>query len=188
MSKVVIVARYREDVNWCNKLTCDKIIYNKFFREGTILPNIGREAHSYLTYIVNHYEDLYDLNVFTQGDPIFHSAHFIEKVNNLSDDTNFVGLSDLYWETDCYGLPYHPKPLKIKEYCEELLGLTTPEKWWFNGNAIFAVNKKLILRHNLSFYKNLIKLIDKDENLPWILERLWEPIFKGFFPNNKMYL
>ncbi len=186
MSKMVVIARYKEDVTWCYRLSCNKIIYNKFHDDENYLPNIGREAHTYLTYIVDNYDNLCDLTVFTQGDPNYHSFNFVNRVNELSELIDFRGLSDVNFQTDCDGSPHHPTSLKIKEFCN-FFGFIPPERWWFNGNAIFAVNKRLILRHSLSFYKKLLDIFHTNLDLPWILERLWQYIFKGYF-YNKMHL
>jgi hypothetical protein len=80
----VVVARYNENITWVNKIKNAKItIYNK----GThlppeyneiILPNIGRESHTYLTHVINNYDNLADITVFTQGDPFFHAPKFLE--------------------------------------------------------------------------------------------------------------
>jgi len=187
MSKIVVIARYKEDISWSNGLYCNKIIYNKFYEEGIVLPNVGKESHTYLTHIINNYDNLCDMNIFTQGNPIFHSASFVRKVNNLKPWVGFKGLSDSNFETNWNGLPHHKTPLRVGWYCEELLEFTPPEKWIFNGNGMFAVHKNLILRHKLDFYKKLFKLIYKDMCLPWILERLWHPLFKGGFMT-KFYL
>jgi hypothetical protein len=42
-------------------------------REGvtvTALPNIGREAHSYLTHLINHHDSPAGITVFCQGRPL----------------------------------------------------------------------------------------------------------------------
>jgi hypothetical protein len=188
MSKMVVIARYKEDVTWCYRLSCNKIIYNKFYDDENYLPNIGREAHTYLTYIVDNYDNLCDLTVFTQGDPRVHCSDFVDSVNGLDELVGFRGLSSGNYQTYCDGLPhhYHPTSLKIKEFCD-MFDFKPPVTWWFNGNAIFAVNRRLILRHGLDFYKSILDYINKDVDLPWVLERLWYPIFKGYF-YNKIHL
>ena len=94
---VLVVARYHEDLAWLKDVPSnfDIIVYNKdVTREAniphdraiTIIPrdNVGREADTYLTYIIDHYDTLPETIVFCQGDPFPHSPHFIDLLK-LSD-------------------------------------------------------------------------------------------------------
>ena len=82
VSKRVIISKYKEDINWTTELESagyEVLVYNKDTRlnhykdvvkktEHWIdLCNIGRETHTYLTHIVNNYDDLRDIEVFFQG-------------------------------------------------------------------------------------------------------------------------
>ena len=95
--KRLIVAKYNENVDWINRLRDDFeiIVYNKennlpldslefakneYYIDGIKwidLPNIGREAQTYLFHIIENFGDLRDLEVFTQGNPFDHSPNFI---------------------------------------------------------------------------------------------------------------
>lgn len=73
----VVVARYNEDVAWLAPAFPCVWLGNKGgagapplppgIQHVETLPNCGREAHTYLTYIVRHYEALPPVVVFTQG-------------------------------------------------------------------------------------------------------------------------
>jgi len=59
----LVVAHCHEDLAWLSNVppSFDKVVYSKAAAppEGSIpLPNVGREAHTYLTHIVNHYDTL----------------------------------------------------------------------------------------------------------------------------------
>ena len=68
----IIVARYLEDIAWLEPLQEHLIVLNKGIplnmTNEIALPNVGREAHSYLWYIIHHYEELPEVLIFTQGD------------------------------------------------------------------------------------------------------------------------
>ncbi len=69
------IARYSEDLSWVSDLECHSIIYNKgqsTFPGALLLPNIGRESHTYITHIIDNYSDLPEFTVFLQGSPFFH--------------------------------------------------------------------------------------------------------------------
>ncbi len=84
----VVVARYNENVDWILKeFPHDKVtIYNKGKQNLKThsnykiikLPNLGREAHTYLYHIINNYDNLSDRILFLQGNPYTnHEMHFI---------------------------------------------------------------------------------------------------------------
>lgn len=72
MSYKIIVARYQEDISWVMPMIKDCVVINK--GEPLNIPtevmceNVGRESHSYLKYIIDNYENLPDINIFTQCD------------------------------------------------------------------------------------------------------------------------
>jgi hypothetical protein len=72
----LVIARYDESLLWTKEYSCRKIIYNKgdlLTWEGdnaptiSILPNVGREAHTFLFHIVTNWDNLADWTVFSQG-------------------------------------------------------------------------------------------------------------------------
>jgi hypothetical protein len=85
----LVVSRYKESAHWVSEVpgNIDAIaVYNKGDRitflgdpRARIIPtrNVGREAHTYLSHIVKHYDDLADTTFFAQGDPLFHSPDFL---------------------------------------------------------------------------------------------------------------
>ena len=60
----MVVARYNENLNWLEDFKDDINfhIYNKgndiIEYQNIKLPNIGREAHTYRTHIINNYDNL----------------------------------------------------------------------------------------------------------------------------------
>ena len=82
----VVVARYNEDASWCAPYNCT--VYNKGSRPERIssttrwrtLPNIGRESHTILSHLVQHYDSLADWTVFLQGDRGPHAGGALESM------------------------------------------------------------------------------------------------------------
>ncbi|RDW65152.1 hypothetical protein BP5796_09844 [Coleophoma crateriformis] len=70
-----VVAHYNEDLSWLEPLSSETIVYSKgrppcmvdCWRDVQLLPNIGREAHTYLHHIVECYEHLAENTLFVQG-------------------------------------------------------------------------------------------------------------------------
>ena len=78
----LIVARYNENLDWVNAFDSYQI-YNKGAKDlaphhqanAIQIPNVGREAHTYLYHIINNYENLEDVLIFSQGAILHHTYH-----------------------------------------------------------------------------------------------------------------
>ena len=196
MNKTLVISRYKENLDWLNDINNDisVIVYNKapfqleLDKKYKVIncENIGREAHTYIRYIVDNYYNLNELTYFAQGNPFDHVNDFI----------NFVNLSNTQlwasdWVTACslWGFPHHVG-LDIKGFAD-LINIEIPNKIIkFKTGAIFSVSKENILKRDIMFYKNVLKVIldfwskKHNKSLPtgitataWILERLWGLIF-----------
>lgn len=114
MDVLVVIARYKEDVNWVKNLELPYLIINKgppiqdidIQNNSISVPNSieGREAHSYLWYIVDNYDKLPDKVIFLQADPFEHQPDILKilKKENISKLSGCVGLTRYYKE----GIPH----------------------------------------------------------------------------------
>ncbi len=69
----MVIARHDEDISWSDGYP--RVIYNKGSEipgladgEQITLPNVGGEAHTYLTYIIDNYDRLPDFVLFCRGE------------------------------------------------------------------------------------------------------------------------
>jgi hypothetical protein len=122
----LVIARYKEDLTWLKNVpeNLNIIVYNKddtkpiskiFTRVGwqtkgsnpsplnapdgvTILrlPNIGREADTYLTHIIDNYDNLGDITIFCQGNPFDHSPDMLKLLEYTDKYKNVQPLTDRY--------------------------------------------------------------------------------------------
>jgi len=173
----IVVARYQEDTSWLSHLRdVTPFVVNKFFHNdpapGVVLPNIGRESHSYLWYIVNHYVCLDDYTCFVQGSPFFHCPNIIEVINNFDTSTDFFPMGTVF-HTVKDACPHH-SDLVVSDF-EDMIKM--PDAWSFQGGAQFIVSRDRILRHPREFYQQLLDRHFTNEHTPWCLERLWAFIF-----------
>jgi Protein of unknown function (DUF3431) len=86
MTVEIVIAKYKEDVSWTQRLTQHYTIYDKsndpiFYSYR--LPNIGREPHTYLYHIIKNYDNLADITVFLQGDPVDHCDQLGYSIDNI---------------------------------------------------------------------------------------------------------
>ena len=65
-------------MDWLEPIANETIVYNKAtslntkipvekFQDVRTLPNVGRESHTYLTYVIENYDTLPDVITFSQG-------------------------------------------------------------------------------------------------------------------------
>jgi hypothetical protein len=195
MSYSIIVAKYKENVEWLSKYidiypiylydkSGEKYNYNKSINVE-YLKNIGRESHTYLYHIVNNYDNLTDYVIFTQGTHIDHIKNF----------------DSLIKPKNCYFYPYFifPKKFRISKYKGNLESnhenLNIGE--WFDKyinfddsvdknhykikfGAIFTITKENILSRPKEFYMDLLKQLENYGSSPEIghyFERSWYYIF-----------
>ncbi|MCX5679683.1 MAG: DUF3431 domain-containing protein [Candidatus Omnitrophica bacterium] len=88
ITRELVVARYNEDIAWVAQSPMPTIVYNKgneldsaFGAKYVKMENFGREGHTYLYHILKNWDNLADITIFTQGDPIKHSPDFLKLLN-----------------------------------------------------------------------------------------------------------
>lgn len=199
MQKQLVIAKYKEDISWAKNLdSWDVVIYSKDRSETdsqcVSLPNLGREAHTYLFHILNNYEKLADVLVFAQGHPFDHSPNFLNHLQNLPQNLTYFPLSIHDFLLDELGNPHltgNPPTtygLNFKQFFEHVLGRPCPILMYCVGNALFAVSKERILAHPKEFYEKCLHTITclesptssrVDQNImeAHYFERLWHAIF-----------
>lgn len=192
----IVVARYNEDLAWIKELNDPKFnlkVYNKGEDNISVghikLENVGRDPHTFITYIIDNYENLPDYVIFLQGNPFDHQKNVIESIKNHTDQ-DYVFLSDHIIDESMVSWYDHlVEPNHIMEYPDmrrcslletsnAILGLETPNKCRFAAGQQYIVNKKYILNRDINFYKTILERFKIDFVLPWHIERLWFNIFK----------
>ncbi|SNR92828.1 Protein of unknown function [Humidesulfovibrio mexicanus] len=213
----VVVARYREDTAWLAELGLPGVLYDKgpeppaalapgIRREA--LPNVGREAHTYLTHIIAHYDALPRWTAFVQGDPFAHltppeeprlppAALRARLLDLVAQDRPFCGLAWFRLRCDALGRPHDladpakqgrwegwGKDIPVGRVFEALFGLPSPAQFIARaptGNML--VRRDRILARPPEFYQRALSLVLADphdaENTGHALERLWQAVFSG---------
>ncbi len=202
----VVVARYREDASWTAALGLPCLVYDKGggWPGGLPLPNVGREAHTYLTHILGRYPDFPGHTAFVQADPF---AHFeadadpawlrarIEAACAKGQD--FLGLAWFRLRCDGLGRPHQMgdptkrgrwpgfgKDIPVARVFERLFALPAPRQFVASGvTGNFLVSRGRILARPKGFYRLALNLVEADpkdaENTGHAFERLWSLIFNG---------
>jgi hypothetical protein len=160
--RLFIVALYNEDTDWIPE---NAVIIKK----DIDVPNTGREASSYLHYIVENYDNLPFKMTFCQGNPFDHCP------NILSQDYfgDFTPHGEIF-ECDVTGAPHH-SGLPIKSLAD-MMDVEIPKIIQFIPGAQFTVSKELILKKPKEYYEKLLKIANEHPDAPWVFERLWSYI------------
>lgn len=151
--------------------------------------NVGREGHTYLTHIINNYENLPDVNVFIQDDFYNHLFNLDYFKNNFEQNKN----SDFYqfpcsWRGGKGAAPFSRTVVNgylnlglendydIKIFCE-LFNINLPERYATETCAHFLVSKNRILKHPKEFYINVLDWLLKNNLNGYTLEHTWKLLF-----------
>lgn len=171
MDTTIVVSRYNEDIEWTRQFD-NLVLYNKgssACAETEIkLPNVGREGHTYYTYIYDNYDNLPDYMVFLQGNPFDHSPNIISDLKNIIQIENkpeflFLGNQLITYMNKC--------PIKdsfqdhmIRIYKELFSTEIYSQQIIFTPGAQFMVSKKNILNRPREFYYKILKFLDYSSN------------------------
>ena len=187
-SHTIVIARYNENLEWLIPYNDSAIIFNKGehnmppFKKVKRLPNIGREGHTYLRYIIDNYDNLPDKVTFLQGDSFSHNSTILFGLDNYEKTLNFQPLgirwvnspeippADLinkYQTITNYGLNY----LVIKVG----LNLEYLDNYYFVDKDLGYVQKQ---------YLGYYKLNGETAIITHFLKRVGYP---GFFPDTLEY-
>ena len=84
MDRKVVISRYNEPLDWISGIECDYIIYNKgeeienpdIPKEKILnVPNEGREAETFLRYIVSNYNNLPEFLAYQHQNTFYIPVH-----------------------------------------------------------------------------------------------------------------
>ncbi len=190
----LVIAHYHENLNWLRRVptTIQKTIYSKAetppITSHQTLPNVGREAHTYLHHITTRYDSLADYTIFCQGKPFDHAYDFHATLRNLAagrlPDTPFVWLGHII-DTDSFDgklfREWSKNPagegLDLAGFHEDLFGVKGPQEYPFVLGAQFIVTRELVKSHPLDFYQKALGMTTLFPNAPHGYERIWDRVF-----------
>jgi len=197
----LVVAHFNESLDWVNDSSFESIIYHKGNNctFENCLPNIGREAHTYLTYIYDNYDRLTDYTIFCQGKPHDHFPN----INNFLKSKDFSDLAvytnnivllcqpPAILHCDRTGLPHMYPQIDVGAESDRLFA-SYIETFPFTPGAQFIIPKENILARSREFYRQCL-LADWNYNpmnfgvmaggpMACIYERLWLTIFNPDIP------
>jgi hypothetical protein len=193
----IVVARYNEDMSWipsCIPRDATPYVYNKGAAvpgKSKVLPNVGREGHTYLHHIVQNYDNLADINVFIQGRIDDHVPNPRQAIHDWIEQAAHQGYTAPKYAVQAdYAFrhtTYFGKQLAESQTCfgtwfEQHVHAVFPESGKvipFYKNGLFAVSRYVIQTRPISYYETLLLQLQQHEDpeIGHYLERSWLYVF-----------
>lgn len=174
-----IISRYNHDMSWLKEYTDDYIVYDRSDKkpmfEGAIqVPNIGSDIYDKFTYIIDNYENLPNVAVYTKANIFKYITK--EEFDLIKDNTFFTPIltqkhktyfpicyywKNLFHEINNYWyLKQHPA--KRKKELVKILGIKNKLYLKFAPGSNYIVPKENILKHSKEFYIKLRGFLEWD--------------------------
>ena len=202
----IVVARCNENTPWIDYLEADRVtVYNKVgdwdLWPGSIsLPNVGNGSYSFLTHIIERWNDLADVTAFLLGSLEKHAHHAVRFpirlyntvsqdpripicVHRLFKDPDWPGRIQFKgrWQEQYESGAMRPCPHSMGEWYERMGIGIPPKNLFYQPAEFFSVPKVHIRGRDKDFYRRLRDTISDHKNPEecHYLERMWLYIFGG---------
>ena len=194
----LVVAHYTESLNWLRNLPAglQTTVYDKNPAESAgsdaiLLPNVGREAHTYLHHVVSRYDSLAEWTIFCQGKPFDHAYDFKKTLREFVthpdtiSPTGFRWLGHLIDTDDAQGhrlfQPWSKnedgRGLDLRGFHRSLFGDDGPEQYVFVLGAQFAIHHDVVHQQPISFYDHALNVSISFPDAAHCFERSWDRVF-----------
>ncbi len=192
----LVVSRYNEDLNWLRKVpkSIRVTVYDKSGADTLVasavpLPNVGREAHTYLHHLVSRYDSLSEWTIFCQGKPFDHAYDFHHRLRTMSADPSTAGsfqwLGHIIDTDDDRGERLFTnwsknddgRGLDLAGFHRALFGVEGAEQYTFVLGAQFVVHRDVIRQRPVQFYEYALALSVTFPDAAHGYERTWDRVF-----------
>lgn len=200
----IVVARYKENPSVFEPFNGITTIYNKGSKilgkcKIEVLPNVGRESHTYLHHVIKNYNSLANKTLFTQGEMSrTHNPYSIEQYL-FTDQCRVINLCNRgetfcnqtwgflkhvsHWKKEYDSGHMRKTKLTMGDWIKKVLKMQLPlkEMFQFSHGAIFSVDSSIIRSRSKQYYETIIKHVDDHVNPEegHYMERSWNYIFKA---------
>ena len=170
-----IVSRYNHNIDWLKDYTEDYVLYDrseKPIKDSIIAPNVGSDIYDKFTYIIDNYDNLPSVAVYTKANLFKYIPR--EEFDEIKDNKTYTpilskghktteGVSfykdGMYNEINNYWY-LAPHPAKREAELIDFLGMRGREYNTFAPGSNYILPKENILQHPKKYYKKLISFLD----------------------------
>jgi len=159
----IVVAKYNEDVSWSDPWRKNVTIYNKNPNDPRFpkLPNMGREAGTYLYHLLNRFDTLAERTLFLQGHPFDHPLMKITDYSRVQGD--FVCNTDRHHPFNCdhrWDIGFISARAK-RAFWDAYIRKPPPTRHSYVSGAQFAISRDLARRRGREYIAELYALSQK---------------------------
>ena len=196
----VAVARYAEELNWTRKLPASARVW-LYDKRGDLpaerfpwarvvrLENVGVEAHTYISHIIEMYQEVAAVTLFCQGWPFDHCYDLQPTVHAVVEGresvTSFRWLGHILDTDDAHGRRLFTRwsknadgrELAVGEFHRELFGEPLDGLVHFRPGAQFIATAGAIRSRPLAFWRRALELAVSFPDAGHCFERLWDRVF-----------
>lgn len=192
VEKAIMSAHYNEDLSWLDCTDLPKFIYSKTDAKYRLVEkNKGQEIPCFLSYIIDHYDNLPVKTLFMHGHRFsghmdYNADEIIPKLNWDLDDFFSINKRSWYQEiSEKVHLDDDAYDVWLAQNWYIFHGLLPfPEKLLFYSGAQFVVHRKLILQYPVSFWKYLYNWVQTTDLSNFITSRIFEYTWHYIFTRN----
>jgi len=187
LKKEIVISLYDKNIDWVSNINSDVKV--TIYRKGNItsnkneivlMPNVGRDVHTFFRHLYVNYENLSDITFFSQDYPFDHWEDIVDVINN-----------DTFSETcqlqigGYYG--FHYNTIKYPSEKGGVMWDLYPTQHHGNGNILFCSSNGYPQDSNNAIDVNKYwKLIFSDD-YPFIKDSRYEFIPGGHFAITKTH-
>ncbi|XP_038053552.1 uncharacterized protein LOC119726001 [Patiria miniata] len=200
----IVISQYNENLNWMKPTADHSHVYHKGKDKGPPfdvykwekLPNVGREAHTYLHHIVHNYDKLANITVFLQGtgpgrehsQSCFPTAiEFVQqakkhkycKITQRYKNGNWGRIRHFgKWLKSLQNGQMRRANLTLGEFYTALFGTKPPDLVPVCFTGCISASRENLRRFPVSFYEKAISFVNDHSNPEeaHYFERLWATI------------
>lgn len=194
----LVVARYTEDLAWLRKRPAslhvtvyDKSADGSAEPDALALPNVGREAHTYLHHLVERYDTLAEWTIFCQGKPFDHAFDFKKTLRAFADAPDAISPLGFCWlghliDTDDnqgnrlfrpWSKNEDGRGLDLRGFHRALFDTDGPPAYTFVLGAQFAIHRDVVRRQTRAFYERALAVSITFPDAAHCFERSWDLVF-----------
>lgn len=172
-----IVSRYNHDIGYLNEYTNDYVMYDRSeipIENSIKVPNIGTDIYDKFTYIIENYDHLPDVALYTKANIFKYISK--EELDQVKDNKTFTplltqhhktyerdGVQICFYEQGMYfeinnGWYLHEHPTRTEYTAHEvahLMGIADMTYVPFAPGSNYIVPKENIRKHPKEFYEQL---------------------------------
>lgn len=172
-----IISRFNHDLSWLKEYTDDYVLYDRSDEpapEAIVVPNVGSDIYDKFTYIIEHYDNLPDVAIYTKANLFKYISK--EEFDKVKDNQFFTPLltahheekpgtcyykDGIYWEiNNGWYLDAHPvKNVERINLLMDMLGIRGMRYVPFAPGSNYILTKENILKHPKATYEKLRELL-----------------------------